>query len=643
MSTQPDTVKATLICEDSTTVPLNILNTGGSDLIATLDADTLFAATSDVLFTTTGENTQHDFTGLPVLDSLQIVVTLNGDYDGPTEFATLFVDGDSIGVINDGDVFNGANALDTFIFGGAQAANFLADGQVNVTVDNNFAVNVGVGGLSLNRVQVIVPGVPWMAITPAGGTIPAGDSLATTVALNSTGLLAGQHLGNVLVSSNDPLNPQLLVPVELNVAGIPVTVLSDTCLAIDSTIELLSRSDTFQVSNTGCADLLIDSITNSLPEFTLSVTSDTLAPNDSVEIVVTFSPLAPGLFHDTLRLFTNEGDTTICLSGLGVPRPGIVLDQDSFQVTVPGCCDSAIVTLQVGNNGLNNLAWNVFAADTLGDDFEPGIDSTFWDTIIGAAASNACGVAAGTNALFFNGSTRVAETRDLSVSNGGTVDFQLLIGTGAGLCEAADAGEDIVLEYSLDSGATWVLINTYTTALFPAFTLVQEPIPAAAQGSRTRFRWRQLAFDEPTGDNWSLDNIAIGVSNFLSFNPTSGTTPIGDSTAVSVVIDGCNLAEGEHRQEITVTSNDPLNPLLTVRVRVTKLPLPPAPMAADTAICLGDPVPPLTATGDSIRWYSDGALTMLEHTGATFATGDSVAGVFTYFVTQTPDSCESPA
>jgi hypothetical protein len=73
--------------------------------------------------------------------------------------------------------------------------------------------------------------VPWLSVSPTGGTTAAGGSDPVTVTLDSTGLAAGTYNANLCVSSNDP-DPGpgngtdlVVVPVELTVeaaADIPI-------------------------------------------------------------------------------------------------------------------------------------------------------------------------------------------------------------------------------------------------------------------------------------------------------------------------------------------------------------------------------------------------------------------------------------
>lgn len=59
--------------------------------------------------------------------------------------------------------------------------------------------------------------------------------------------------------------------------------------------------------------------------------------------------------------------------------------------------------------------------------------------------------------------------------------------------------------------------------------------------------------------------------------------------------------------------------------------------------CTMRDIPELTAVGDSILWYSDGALTTMVHSGNNFPTGHAAAGTYTYYATQIINESESKA
>jgi hypothetical protein len=82
---------------------------------------------------------------------------------------------------------------------------------------------------------------------------------------------------------------------------------------------------------------------------------------------------------------------------------------------------------------------------------------------------------------------------------------------------------------------------------------------------------------------------------------------------------------------------------LTLPSYIDVLSLPASPVSSSEAVCEGDLVPDLIATGDMIKWYDDSLLTNMIHAGDTLATGQTSPGVYTYYVTQTVGLCESPA
>ena len=100
-------------------------------------------------------------------------------------------------------------------------------------------------------------------------------------------------------------------------------------------------------------------------------------------------------------------------------------------------------------------------------------------------------------------------TTGVNVANGGNISFDLIFGTSSNGGENADSGEDVVLEYSTNSGANWVEISLYDTEAYTSWTGISESIPIDAQTDETLFRWMQVAHSGSNFDNWGLDNILI--------------------------------------------------------------------------------------------------------------------------------------
>jgi len=72
--------------------------------------------------------------------------------------------------------------------------------------------------------EIIVSKLPppgSIRVNPSDGVVAAGESLDIVVTFDSRGLAAGDHFSNIVVESNDPDDPIVLVSTLLNVLGAP--------------------------------------------------------------------------------------------------------------------------------------------------------------------------------------------------------------------------------------------------------------------------------------------------------------------------------------------------------------------------------------------------------------------------------------
>jgi uncharacterized repeat protein (TIGR01451 family) len=104
-----------------------------------------------------------------------------------------------------------------------------------------------------------VPGgssdIPWLSENPISGTVPSGECSDVVVTFDSTGLAEGDYFGDLLVNSNDPDEPTIIVPVQLTVIslitwektingqgwydGITVTVQTSDTIMVEEVLNLL--------------------------------------------------------------------------------------------------------------------------------------------------------------------------------------------------------------------------------------------------------------------------------------------------------------------------------------------------------------------------------------------------------------------
>ncbi len=61
------------------------------------------------------------------------------------------------------------------------------------------------------------PIVQWLSVSPSSGTIAVGENEDITVDFDATDLEPAQYYGELVINNNDPENPQMIVPVTLDV------------------------------------------------------------------------------------------------------------------------------------------------------------------------------------------------------------------------------------------------------------------------------------------------------------------------------------------------------------------------------------------------------------------------------------------
>ncbi len=85
----------------------------------------------------------------------------------------------------------------------------------------SFDITLGEGLLEKNNthVSVLLDSPDWLSAYPLSGTVPPGCDVAVQVTANTYGLSPDDYVGRIDISSNDPDEPLITVPVFLNVTG----------------------------------------------------------------------------------------------------------------------------------------------------------------------------------------------------------------------------------------------------------------------------------------------------------------------------------------------------------------------------------------------------------------------------------------
>ncbi len=230
-------------------------------------------------------------------------------------------------------------------------------GIENMPGDDGLQVAFNTGYIHDSLAVEFSIGPSWLSVEPVSDTIPSDDSVKVEVTFDATGLYGGDYFANILINSNDPDEPELVVPSHLNVTGAPDIVVSTDSLDYGIVFTGYSSTDTLIVSNEGTDLLTVSDIVSDNSDFTVDITNFTLDPGEEQEVVVTFTPGSLGTITGNLTITSDDPDVpslTIFLQGECLEPPDISVSPESLSDTLL-TGDTSIDTLTIYNTGESDL------------------------------------------------------------------------------------------------------------------------------------------------------------------------------------------------------------------------------------------------------------------------------------------------
>ena len=350
---EPNPMIVNLACGDSIIQNLTIYSDGSNDLNLTssfIGSEGIYD-TSTIEYFTTGATTTHNFnltnTGF---DTLFLIVAALGDFDGalPDEFITdVVVDGISFGQAAIQQLPNSDWDTTLFTITGSNLTTILADGMISIDVVNGAGVDAFAA--DLHHVAIYSKAQGWISGTIPATTIASGDSINVPVTFRSEGVRAGVYNSSITIQSNDPVFPTYNVPVQLTITGSADYELSDACIDIGVAAPGNTITNTLFYENTGCDDLMVNSITPSNADFTVITFDNLVAPGGTGSVVISFTPSIVGNVNATLNFMTNVHDSIICITAEGTN----ITSQFSF-----GAQDSCTTEIAFTNNTIGqSTSW----------------------------------------------------------------------------------------------------------------------------------------------------------------------------------------------------------------------------------------------------------------------------------------------
>jgi subtilisin family serine protease len=370
-------------------------------------------------------------------------------------------------------------------------------------------------GWFFDDVLVTAAGVPWLTATPLSGEIAPGDGVNVQLDIDATGLALGSYGAEIVINSNDPVHPQLGVQVALEVVTQPALAVPDTFDVGDVYIGYPVTAS-LPVKNLGTQTLIVTNIAASGAGFSVTPTTLSVAPLDSVPVGVRFAPTAAGPRTGLLVFTSNDPSSpdSVVLIARGLPPPIARLTPGDITASMPpNGHGSAIVSLF--NDGGSDLTYFARVASVV-----PG------DSVAGPAGPAVTGIADATVASTRSGMTgrSIASEAVAAVVDAATpAPDPVALGSGVGSGYAWKDSDD-------PSGPAfaWVDIRSTGTPIpFPAFAEDDNvgPLPIGFSfpfysGSFSSFRacvngWVSFTSTATTAANASLPSNGSGVPENL--------------------------------------------------------------------------------------------------------------------------------
>jgi len=201
----------------------------------------------------------------------------------------------------------------------------------------------------------------WLIPDTVSGTIPSGSSMDVILTFDATGFEGGDYTSNIVVTSNDPVNPTVTATAQLHVTGVADIGVSTTLMDWGTIFTSVNDTMTLGITNTGTDTLHVTGITNTTSEFTIvGATVFDLLIGETYDLPVIFNSAATGTFNDSLIIVSNAVNPapTVYMTGTTHNPPVIVVDPTSVSDSLLSG-QTSMHYFDVMNTGLSPLYFDI--------------------------------------------------------------------------------------------------------------------------------------------------------------------------------------------------------------------------------------------------------------------------------------------
>ena len=372
-----------------------------------------------------------------------------------------------------------------------------------------------------------------LSLSPTSSVILGGNNFTFSLTFDASGFAVGSYATNLLISSNDTTIHNDTIPVFVTVeGGYEFNTLSDT-LDFGSVAVGRSYTDSLMVLNTGCADLLVDSLVEASNDFAASMSG--IAYGDTGFVHAQFTAPSSGSYVDSFIVYTPDSSFTRYYTAVAFDAPTIALDSSEFNITVNGCPDSADVSFWIYNNGQQPLTFENQGVPTTAPPacpFTIQLTDSYGDGWNGARVD------------VIDSEGNILYTLGASFYTGTSYDESVLLCSGETYSIVVSATGSYKSEIGLNVIENGTTIATYTNT------------------SATNLGTQMAQFNANCG-------VPCSNPSTIVFDPTTGSVAASDSQLVVMKIYTDSLFEGTYLYKAFISSNDPVDSVKEISINLT--------------------------------------------------------------------------
>lgn len=217
----------------------------------------------------------------------------------------------------------------------------------------------------------------FLTAEPPAGLVPPGESREVEVGLRGPGLTVGPLTFELIVHSNDPARPEVLVPVELTVTGTQRLVLAPEEAVFPESLSGETAEVVLRFENPGQDPLHVSEIHLQGEGFNFDDTAFVLPPGGHLERTLAFSAFDPGDYAGELTLASDDPQQPVRIIPLQarVVEPAVAV-LGPVRLSGSGQAgDPVTLALELANEGGAALEFHLLPAPVHGG---PDAAGTVW-------------------------------------------------------------------------------------------------------------------------------------------------------------------------------------------------------------------------------------------------------------------------